>query len=269
MIFSNSNILLLLLLQLVSFKVYADVSIELPDSSTTYTVSDSEVVVEIELSDDGDSPSLSDAESLTFTLCTGPNTDIFAVSDLAVITPAELTDDKYNATVKASVGASGKYYIQIYAVYSSGYTIHYSDRFSLKGMTGTHATSGTGDPPDAELSASVTADMSASFSVTYTKQTGRTRYAPMQTQPGTKVTHSTWSRRFPSSSVSYYSTAKPSPNVYSTITPGWSYTMSSLANYATPAPFPSEVGWYAASARLQSASIDSSLRKMKKRRWDD
>ena len=79
----------------------------------------------------------------------------------------------------------------------------------------------------------------------YTMQTGVSRFAPMQMQPQSAVTAQTWTRKFPTSSVSLYSTLRKSPDKLTTITPGWSYTLPSDYNYATPAPFPSDNGgWY-------------------------
>ncbi|KAG7832988.1 hypothetical protein KL919_004432 [Ogataea angusta] len=252
--------------------VFADVEPVSPSSGDTFTVDGSTVKFNVTFKDDGESPSINDALSFTLLLMTGPNDDIEQRASLASsITLSDLDDDNtYQASVEASVGADGYYYVQIYADYGSeSYTIHYTDRFKLEGMTGTLKTSGTGDPPDAQQISVEQSINSAWFTIPYTQQTGKTRYAPMQTQPGSTVTATTWSRRFPASSVTYYSTISGTPVVHSTITAGWSYTMSSLTNYATPAPFPSEVGWYAPSKRLQSATLDSSYRKMKKRRWDD
>ncbi|KAG7890466.1 hypothetical protein KL925_004423 [Ogataea polymorpha] len=251
--------------------VFADVEPVSPSEGDTFTVDGSTVKFNVTFKDDGESPNIKDALSFTLLLMTGPNDDIEQRASLASsITLSDLDDNTYQASVEASVGADGYYYVQIYADYGSqSYTIHYTDRFKLEGMTGTLKTSGTGDPPEAQQISVQQSINSAWFTIPYTKQTGKTRYAPMQTQPGSKVTATTWSRRFPASSVTYYSTISGTPVVYSTITAGWSYTMSSLTNYATPAPFPSEVGWYAPSKRLQSATLDSSYRKMKKRRWDD
>ncbi|ODV94044.1 hypothetical protein PACTADRAFT_50939 [Pachysolen tannophilus NRRL Y-2460] len=262
--------------------VCGDVSISSPTSGQTYTVSDGTVSVEVEWIDSGADPSLSDVESYTFTLCTGSNTDIDPISTLDTVSASSLSSYAYNASIDASAGASGEYFIQVYAAYSDGYTIHYTDRFTLDDMTGSKEPSGSGDSPDAQTSISDTTttdtsavDTSASFSITYTLQTGRTRYAPMQQQPGTTITATTWSRRFPTSAVTYYTTLEPSPNVWSTITPGWSYTMSSLVNYATPALDPSENGgWYAASEKLKSASYSSisgatiTETAKKRKRWD-
>ncbi|QPG74035.1 hypothetical protein FOA43_001354 [Brettanomyces nanus] len=248
----------------------ADVTISAPASSETVTASSGDVKVKIEWADDDSSPELTDATAYTFKLCTGSNTDIEGVDEIDTISASAISGYSYTASFDASDYASGLYYVQIYTTFKSGaYSIHYSSRFSVKGLTGSTKASGSGDPPTAETSSPDAAVNSKSFSITYTLQTGKTRYAPMQMQPGSTVTVSSWSRRFPTSAVTYYSTYRKSLDCLSTITPGWSYTMDSFTNMATPAPFPSEVGWYPASQKLESASLDGSLRRIKKRRWDD
>ncbi|QOU22333.1 KRE9 [Brettanomyces bruxellensis] len=248
----------------------ADVDISSPSSSTSVTADSGEVSISIAWKDDGSSPDISEASTFTFKLCTGPNSDIVSVAVSSAVSASSLSGNKYSAKFDASKYSSGKFYIQVYTTFSTGgYSIHYSPRFKITGLTGSTAASGSGDSPDAQYSLPASSVNSASFSVPYVSQTGKTRYAPMQMQPGSTVTVTTWSRRFPSSAVTYYSTYKKSPVVLSTITPGWSYTMESLVNDATPAPFPSAVGWYPASKRLQSASLEGSARTIKKRRWDD
>lgn len=251
-----------------------------PDMGDTYTASDGEISIPISWQFDDDSPAQSEIVSYSFLLCTGPNNPIHGLQQLASINSTEITTNGFMAQFDADIAASGSFYVQVFCeLQNGGYIIRYTNRVNLKGMTGTYAPSGSGSSPSGEYSsgenaAEAASASSASFSLTYTAQTGKTRYAPMQMQPGSTVTVTTWSRRFPTSAVTFYSTAQPSPVVRSTITPGWSYTMSSFVNYATPAPFPSEVGWYPASARLESASLDSSLgdsgsKAKLRRRWVD
>lgn len=251
-----------------------------PDMGTTFKVSDDEVVIPVSWQDDGSSPGLDKISSFKFTLCTGPNGAIQALQQIAEIKASQLPVTAYNAIFDADLASDGLFYVQIYCQLSNGgYLIRYTDRFQLSGMTGSYAPSGSGTAPGGETheednAEEDAADTSASFLLPYTAQTGTKRFAPMQMQPGTEITVTTWSRRFPSSAVTYYSTFRPSPDVLSTVTPGWSYTMSSFFNYATPAPFPSIVGWYPAKSRLASASLDPNLgsdskKKLKKRRWVD
>lgn len=248
-----------------------------PELGASFTASDGEIEIPIQWQDDGTEPTLSEISTYTFLLCTGPNDDIQCLQQIAPFSKDKLTTEAYVAIFDADLASDGKFYVQVYCVLENGgHVLRYTNRINLKGMTGSVVPSGTGSSPDgsvvdADSSEEAASASSASFTVPYTEQTGKTRYAPMQMQPGSTVTATTWSRRFPSSAVTYYSTISGTPNVMSTVTPGWSYVMSSFVNYATPAPFPSEVGWYPASAEIVSASLDSSLakRKLKKRRWAD
>ncbi|VEU21841.1 DEKNAAC102850 [Brettanomyces naardenensis] len=255
---------------LLAAAVNADVGITSPADGSTVQASSGTVSVDLQWKDDGVAPDLNEATAFTFKLCTGPNSNIQGIDVVKTVSAGSISGDKYTAKFDASQYASGLYYVQIYTTFSTGgYTIHYSPRFSVTGLTGSTAASGSGDPPAAQESIPGAAVDSKSFTIPYTAQTGITRYAPMQMQPGSTITVTTWSRIFPTSAVTYYTTMKPSPDVSSTITPGWSYSMESLINQATPAAFPSEVGWYPASQRLESATLERSLRKIKKRRWDD
>jgi hypothetical protein len=259
--------------------VFAAIVITSPDMGVKFTANGNDVVIPVTWQDDGTDPKDDQISSYVFTLCTGPNTAIHALQQIAKIESSDMSVPAYNAIFDSSLATDGLFYIQVYCQLSNGgYLIRYTNRFQLAGMTGSYQASGSGvaptgethDQQDAEAAAQ---KISASFSVPYTEQTGSTRYAPMQMQPDSTITATAWSRRFPSSAVTYYSTFHSSPNVLSTVTPGWSYTMNSFFNYATPAPFPSEVGWYPASAKLVSASLDPNLgnskRKLKKRRWVD
>ncbi|CCH46933.1 Cell wall synthesis protein [Wickerhamomyces ciferrii] len=246
--------------------VIADVSISSPSAGKSYAVSGSTVSVEVEWTESNAEPTLDDIESMSFVICTGPNSDINGLQTIKKATSDELSDKKITLSIPADVGASGSYYIQIYSTTKDdGYTINYSQRFKLTGMTGTEKASGSGDPPSGQTSVGGDStsstlspeEMSKSFSVAYTSQTGPTRYAPMQTQPGTTVTKSTWSRKFQTSAVSYFSSIKPSPSVLSTITPGWDYTISSVINQASVASDPSAVGWYNPKSKLKSATLSS------------
>ncbi|ODV63099.1 cell wall synthesis KRE9KNH1 [Ascoidea rubescens DSM 1968] len=260
-----------------------DVSLSKPVASQTFTASGGVVNVDVAWVDSGGDPSVDEVTSYTFTLCTGRNSDITAISVIAA--SVSTTSNTYTCSIDSSLVSSGVYYIQVYALYSTGYSIHYTKRFRLSGMTGTLESTGalTDDSPSAQYSFAGTdtdtdtettveteaVDTSASFKITYTLQTGRTRFAPMQTQPGSTVTATTWRRKFPTSAVTYYSTVQPSPVVYSTITPGWSYSRTSYFNYASYAPYPSENGgWYSANFKLVSPSkMDTNT--LKKRWFDD
>jgi len=123
--------------------------------------------------------------------------------------------------------------------------INYSDRFSLSGMTGSFppniktgikGVTGTGGPatqnninPNA---AAVPAAGKAGgpYAVTYTAQTGLTKYAPMQGKPGTKITANKPTPQYPTSSVKIAKTFLPTPSQVTTMTVSATYSVSSREN---------------------------------------
>lgn len=267
------NIVYFSILSTLLSKVSADVDITSPSLGDSYSGSSGSASVKIawDDSDDSDSDkSLDNVKSYTILLCTGPDEDNNIQCLETALVPLQ-TIDSHETTVKIdnTLVPNGYYYFQIYTVFNSGgVTIHYSPRFKLTGMSGTTGTldvTETGSVPGSYVSGFTTATVNSdSFTVPYTLQTGKTRYAPMQTQPGSTVTATTWSMKFPTSAVTYYSTKLASPIVQSTITPGWSYTAESAVNYASVAPYPTY--WYAASERVSKATISAAT---KRRRWLD
>lgn len=243
-----------------------------PSSGQTYDVSSGSSTITVKwISDSNDDLSIDDVTKYSIVLCTGSNTNIQAVKTFTTLLSS--SSRSYDANIEDTYGPNGYYFIQVYAQYSDGYSIHYSDRFKLTGMTGsassfTFAASlfsiSTGDvaSPQTDITSDGSID-SASFTIPYTLQTGRTRYAPMQTQPGSKVTHTMYSTRMSPSSYTPYTSNSPSPNVYSTITPGWSYSVTSLINTAAAAGYPTY--YYPASSRVSQASLSSA----NKKRWLD
>ncbi|KAL6947266.1 hypothetical protein ACO0QE_002145 [Hanseniaspora vineae] len=247
------------------------------DSSFDASSSSSSVSVTVEWVDDDTFPTYDDLTSVTFTLITGENTDMNPVKTLASkvskdqFTKTENGDaDHYTYDVEISntaVGGNGQFFIQLYAVYDGiGAMAIYSPRFSLKDMSGSVTTYTysdttqpsignyiTNNPQDTTATGTTTTyDTSASLTVPYVSQTGPYRFAPMQQQPGSTVTAKTWTRRFPTSAVTYYSTINTKSLFHiTTVTPGWSYTLTSDINYQTPDLFPSENGgWYDPSKRM-------------------
>lgn len=127
---------------------------------------------------------------------------------------------------------------------SGGTVTNYSGRFSLSGMTGTFppnvqagvaGITGT-DGPAAEnnvnndAQASPSAGANGPYAVTYTAQTGLTKYAPMQGKPGTKITAISPTPRYPTSSVHFAQTFLPTPSQVTTITLSATYSTSSIEN---------------------------------------
>jgi hypothetical protein len=254
--------------------VTADISLAAL-SATTYDASSQSIT--LSWTNDGTSPPITDYTSISFLLCTGPNSAIhcFTANPLAgPIDMTAVTGNTYTIPLAsaASLGANGPYFIQVAAFETaSSFSLHYTSRFSLTGMTGTYVASSGGDvtpPPDQPLAAAQLnpAEVASLGSVPYAAQTGPTRYAPMQLQPGSTVTIPlVASRRYPTSAVTYFKSEYGLPSIQSTITPGWSYTFSSQTNYASTMPPPTV--FYKATAVIAS-SIEAVSRPRAKR-WID
>jgi hypothetical protein len=255
-----------LLAWLIAFST-ADVEFTSPVLGQKFTALDGKVSVPIkwkDSSDDGDALSLANVKSYTILLCTGPNNGIQCLKD-ALVSKKAISSMSYTASIPADLVPSGFFYFQVYALFDDGSTtINYSPRIQLQSMTGDTTTllvSIEGSAPDGATALIGNSINSASFSIPYTLQTGKSKFAPMQTQPGSVVTATTWTRKYATSAVTFFSTKADPPFCISTITPGWDYTPESAVNWATPAPFPTE--FYPASDKVSSASLTGT----KKKRW--
>lgn len=254
--------------------VLADVSPSLPKDGSLFLASGGTADVDVQWIDDGANDfRTEDITSQLVLLCSGSNSNIKCFT-LPLTKSADLTDSdgtgKYTAKIDQAKGPNGNYYFQIYTMFKGGSnSIHYTSRFALTGMTGPAtwgeaAYKATGAPPLAQLSGkdqAVASINSASFSIPYPEQSGPTKFAPMQMQPGLTVTATTWTRQYDTLAVTYFSTKGPSPVVMTTITPGWSYTPESQTNWALVAPYPTE--YYPALDRLSKATMAPT----NKKRW--
>lgn len=271
---SIHSLFLICILYFTKF-VLGDVQVVSPKENATFSGSSGSVSIELEWMDNGAYPSIDKISYYTFTLETGPNLDIQAVGTIIKeVSPDDITlsSDVYSYTVdiNADMAGPGQFYIQVYAfVDNQGYTINYSPRFSLTSMSGasTYTYVGT-TPPVGQTDIQTTTQTatasidSRSFTISYTAQTGISRFAPMQLQPATSITATTWTRRFQTSAVTYYSTYRSTLDQQTTITPGWSYTLSSGMNLATPAAYPSaNGGWYDPKERLTLSTRKINLKK--------
>ncbi|SCV00931.1 LAMI_0G08218g1_1 [Lachancea mirantina] len=236
----------------------ADVAISAPSSGAVFSASGSTVSVQVKWTDDGNTPTLPKVQKYSILLCSGTNASPKCYSNTPLAYEEKASDFgsgsqySFTASIDSSSYGNGQYFLQVVAIAEDfGYTIHYSPRFQLAGMAGASSiTYSTNTQPNAQTSVTTgegqggTID-SRSFTVPYTEQTGVSRFAPVQTQPAASVTATTWTRRFPTSAVTYFSTYAKNANIKTTITPGWTYVITSDVNYASPAPNPSDNGgWY-------------------------
>ena len=137
-------------------------------------------------------------------------------------------------------------FLKIISATTGGTVINYSDRFSLSGMTGTFppnvqtglkGITGTAGPQTENNVNQNAANPNAAngkaggpYAVTYTAQTGLTKYAPMQGKPGTKITANKPKPQYPTSSVNIAKTFLPTPSQVTTMTVSATYSASSQEN---------------------------------------
>lgn len=271
----QSRLIFLLGILISTVSVFADVKFtKQPKQMDEFSASSGKITIDLEWKDDDSSDdfNIKKVDTITVSLCTGDSDEQDCFTKLGTIKSGET---KYSASIDADATINGYYFFQFYSEYKAGETIQYSNRFQLKGMKGSTATiasltipvTATGEAPAGQTSDSPehAEDLSKLSTVPYTLQTGRTRLAPMQMQPGTKITAKTWSRRFKKSKVeSTYASLKKSPNVMTTLTPDWSYSPASKINEATPAEYPSV--YYPASSRVSKATLSAAS---KRKRWFD
>ncbi|KAG5359960.1 Cell wall synthesis protein [Yarrowia sp. C11] len=244
----------LLVLWLATF-VVGDISITAPKLGESFKAGDT---IKVTWKDDGETPSLDDFKSLTATLVTGPDPANLLPQGLKLKDGVTVDGGTVSVTVPASAGANGYYTIQLYAIMANGgYAIHYTNWFEMSGLTGSTKApkSDPGTPPEKQISdksEKAQGDLLASHTVPYAEQSGTVKYAPMQMQPGSSITAKTMSQRFPTSAFTPFQSFASAPKCTSTDTPGWSYSRGSATNMAPPAPYPSALGWYAASAKTRA-----------------
>ena len=143
------------------------------------------------------------------------------------------------------------------SVAPGGTVINYSNRFSLSGMTGTFPAAvqqglagltGTDGPPTENNIASnpdagAATGAGGPYAVTYTAQTGLTKYAPMQGKPGTKITAKSPTPQYPTSSVNFAVTFLHTPSQVTTMTLSATYSTSSMENTVCSIPPGFTVAW--------------------------
>lgn len=235
-----------------------DVQILFPnENGQKYDLSSGLATLRVEWSITEEPPDEDEIESYTFTLVAASNNEIVSVYVFDVFQASELDENKVELQLANTVGTDGLYMLQVLAMSDAGYTIHYTHRFELVGMTGSRIAPSITDtvppPPERNILDNVLpGDIDTrSFTVPYSLQTGRAKFAPMQLQPPTKVTKTVWTSIHETSAVSYFTAFRPYRKQLTTVTPGWSYVLPSGVNNARAAPMPSDNGgWHDARRRL-------------------
>ncbi|KAF8540821.1 cell wall synthesis protein KRE9/KNH1-domain-containing protein [Trichophaea hybrida] len=229
----------------------ADVEITTPNANTKWAGGST---VEMKWKDNGGSPALDEFSTFNVYLCWGSN-DV-PLCDQVLGPPGSIFSASSTSTkflIPAAAGESGNvYFLKMETVAAKGgFTVNYSPRFTLTSMTGTFLPAAVVEQKKGDISPPQSQDTTKNSAapadggkeeakVPYTMQTGPTRYAPIQTQPGHKITAQTRSRMFPTSAYTVFKTKGSNPVVQTTITMSWDYKVTSLENNATPAPHPED-----------------------------
>lgn len=196
-------------------------------------------------------PSVDAISKYIFTLCTGSASSIVSVKKLGTFSQSDFPSNEAIFTIQNDMGSNGYYFIQMMTFDDEQrFAIHYTPFFQLLGMVNNNNIANK-DPlvqrPAMEIGA---IQSPIDNNIPYHKQVGQIKYAPMQTQPLTKVikVHNQWQRKNPKTSQhTYYSRLyKPSiSEVTTTITPGRDYYTETKQHNASPQPMPkANGGWY-------------------------
>ncbi|ODV88543.1 hypothetical protein CANCADRAFT_45057 [Tortispora caseinolytica NRRL Y-17796] len=227
----------------------------------------------VEWSDEGTSGwSLSDCETLSIMICTGPNNDINCFDYLleSVQYSAYEASMSYSYVIDPSLGTNGPYFLQFSGFLTDSPDepfIAYSGRFQLTGMTGASPVADDGgfltsppgqDPVDGNAPAAT--ETAGPYTIPYPQQTtGMAKYATMQRLPGHSVTGTNTSPLFPTSSYSLFKSKAKAASFVTTYTMSRTYTPLMGANWAPPGGNPAENG--GSHGPTQGARM--------RRRWDD
>ncbi|KAL2399804.1 hypothetical protein ABEF93_001181 [Exophiala dermatitidis] len=239
----------------------ADVKVTAPAAGDSITG----LTLDIEWEDSGTTPKLADLTSYQVFLCAGGNTEASIVQLATLVTNGDFTDgNTVSATLTAGLGAdvTNAYFLKFVSAATGGTVINYSDRFSLKSMTGTFpaavttalkSVTGTAGPADVNnIKAAAAADDddddvdtvptngASEYKVPYTLQTGSIRYAPMPPLAKTKITAKKASAQWPTSAYTVYKTIAGAPNAATTHTETQTFSTHSREATVAAAGQPSD-----------------------------
>jgi hypothetical protein len=139
------------------------------------------------------------------------------------------------------------YFLKFVSAATGGTVVNFSDRFTLKSMSGTfppaiqqglRTVSGTAGPadqnniqaPQAGAGAATPSPGDGAYDTPYTLQTGTIRYAPMPPMAQSKITAKNASPQWPTSAYTVYQTIAGTPNAVTTNTLPITFEVSSREN---------------------------------------
>ncbi|CAN9093435.1 unnamed protein product [Alternaria alternata] len=245
----------LALLAALSPLVNAGVKFTSPSAGDKLTAG---TAVTVKWEEGGSGPALTDLTTYQLQLIVGGNegSEQFVVG---TITPSGAFTAGNTASGRIEVGMSedlktaNAYFIKMIAVgKTGGQLVTYSDRFQFSGFTGKNILnptvkkaaediSTTAGPATEDTTTDGTDPAAADpaegdYGVTYTMQTGPTRYAPMQPVPPTKITAKNTKPLYPTSSVKIAKSKLPIPTIQTTLTQSQTFSVKSMENTVAAAP---------------------------------
>ncbi|TEY71093.1 hypothetical protein BOTCAL_0102g00170 [Botryotinia calthae] len=203
--------------------------------------------------DNGDAPAIADITTYQLDVCAGSSTGsnlevIYQVTASATLGSTLTT----SVTVPAARGSSvtNAYFMRMIATTATGTVTVYSNRFSIKGMTGsfaaTYTITGTAGPAtvnnvaDTAVASSSSTTDDGVYGTPFQSQTGPTRYAPMGLMPGTTITATNTEPQYPVSSVALATTYLSPATIATTLTQAQTASFISHANTVAAASMPTD-----------------------------
>ena len=256
------RLLLLSLLAALAPYTLADVQITSPAAGESIPAGS----VTVKWEDTGEAPTLAQLGSYTLSLVVGGDDESDALQLATLGAGSFTTENSATGTIDPSLASSLKngFYLKMMSTAKDGGTVtNYSNRFTITGLTGTiprqytdavaklggkstgpearNAVRNAAVPPPAAgapgavgaapaPTAVPPAAVPAEFDVPYNLQTGLTKYAPMQPQPGTKITQDKATPLYPTSAFNIAVKPLPVATVLTTVTEPPTEKVQSMEN---------------------------------------
>lgn len=256
--------------------VLGDVAVVAPEKARHYNSNEGMVSMEIKWTDDNTSPDIKDAQLYSFGLCTGTNDNIkliqllqedVEVEDIDIDTGGSFDIWTFSTEFNSTITDDGIYFIQIVAKFIdiSRQSIHYSERFYLDRMDGKKKSGhGTMDrPPNPETTGVIDSEgdkithsstnIDAYFTIPYSQQTGKGRYAPQQPMPSRTWKSERWTHETTAPTSGAYKKPGSAPRVEYTITQPRTYEYPTSDN--TMKPLETYLSWYDPRDRIQAPQL--------------
>ncbi|KAG2418650.1 hypothetical protein HFD88_001751 [Aspergillus terreus] len=216
----------------------ADVEFTTPTVGTVLKAGD---VVTVHWKDSGIPPRISELTKYDLYLCagqdlTGLNEEISLLMKDVAFARGNSVSFKIDPALGADVPEA--YFLKMVSSGPDAFTVNYSHRFSISGMTGAFSSDSIQSIREdrAELRKR---QAQGAYTIPYELQVGPTRYAPMAKQPGSTIPPNlSPTPQHPASPYTIATTFLPAPTVQQTMTATLTHSVVSMENTASPAPNP-------------------------------